>query len=143
MSQQPEPRIRGGRRVGAVGGRDDQGAAVVELALILPVLMLLVVGAVRFGVAFNAKIEMSGAAREAARWLVVHPSDSAGAVTRAQQASPGLALTSAEIAITGLCTAGGGGPVTVTISRQYSLEVPFLPLPTPTVPVTGIGQMSC
>ena len=122
----------------------DEGAAMVEFALVLPVVMLLVVGAIRFGTAFNAKIEMSGAARDAARYLVVHPGDTSGAQTKAQSSSPNLNLTAAEITVTqvGTCTATtSNGSWRVTISRSYSLDVPLVSLPT--MSVTGIGEMSC
>ena len=131
----------------------EDGVASVELALILPVLMLLVIGMVRFGVAFNAKIEMTGAAREAARYVIAHQGASglaASALAAAQGASPGLNLTSAEVVIANttsggtLCAATAPyGEIRVTITRRYSLEVPFLPLPSPTIGVTGIGSFQC
>ena len=131
----------------------EDGVASVELALVLPVLLLLVIGMVRFGVAFNAKIEMTGAAREAARYVIANQGSAnvvANARTAAKHASPGLNLTDAEITITNV-TAGGSvcataapyGHIRVTITRRYSLKVPFLPLPTPTVGVTGIGDFQC
>ena len=126
------------------GVTHDEGAAMVEFALVLPLLMLLVVGAIRFGLAFNAKIEMSGAARDAARYLVVNPGDTSGATTKAQNSSPGLNLTTAEIAITqlGTCTTTtSNGSWRVTISRSYSLSVPLFSIPAATV--TGIGEMTC
>ena len=129
------------------------GVASVELALILPVLMLLVVGAVRFGIAFNAKIEMTGAAREAARYVIAHQGAanlSASALVAAQGASPGLDLTGAEVVITnttsgsGVCSSAAPyGEIRVTISRQYPLLVSLPPLSAVNVGVTGIGSFQC
>jgi Flp pilus assembly protein TadG len=45
----------------------DRGAVAVEFALILPVFLVLLVGMVDFGFAFNAKIALTQAAREGAR----------------------------------------------------------------------------
>jgi Flp pilus assembly protein TadG len=45
----------------------DRGAAAVEFALLLPVLLLLVFGIIDFGRALNAQITLTQAAREGAR----------------------------------------------------------------------------
>lgn len=121
------------------GVRSDTGAAMVEFALVLPLLLLLVVGMIRFGVAFNTKIEMSGAAREAARWMVLHPTDQAGARSVAQTAAPTLGLTNGEIAISSNCSLGSS--VTVTITRAVPMDIPFGP--TAALSVSGTGNMQC
>lgn len=51
--------------------RNPKGQALVEFALILPVLMLLLLGIVEFGRAWNAKQVLTDAAREGARLAVV------------------------------------------------------------------------
>jgi Flp pilus assembly protein TadG len=48
-------------------GRRDRGAAAVEFALLLPVLMLFIFGIIDFGRMVNAKITINEAAREGAR----------------------------------------------------------------------------
>ena len=45
----------------------DRGAAAVELALILPLLMVILGGVIDFGFAFNAQISLTHAAREGVR----------------------------------------------------------------------------
>jgi Flp pilus assembly protein TadG len=47
--------------------RSDRGAAAVEFALLLPVLILLVFGIVEFGRAYNLYLAVTHAAREGAR----------------------------------------------------------------------------
>lgn len=47
--------------------RGEQGAAVVELALVLPILMMFIFGIVEFGRGYNARIELTAAVREGAR----------------------------------------------------------------------------
>ena len=47
---------------------NDSGAALVEFALVLPLLMMIVLGMVSAGVGYNRKITMTHAAREAARY---------------------------------------------------------------------------
>ena len=54
------------RRLARSAARD-RGAAAVEFALLLPVLLLLVFGIIDFGRALNAQITLTQAAREGAR----------------------------------------------------------------------------
>jgi Flp pilus assembly pilin Flp len=54
-----------------VSGRGQDGAAAVEFALLLPLLVLLLFGFIQFGLAFNTRIQATNAAREAARQAVV------------------------------------------------------------------------
>jgi Flp pilus assembly protein TadG len=49
-------------------GRDERGAALVEFALILPLVMALILGLVSGGAAYNRKISMNGAVREGSRF---------------------------------------------------------------------------
>jgi Flp pilus assembly protein TadG len=58
--------------VGAWGQRGrrtpaDSGAAAVEMALLLPILLTVVFGIIEFGFAFNAQISLTQATREAVR----------------------------------------------------------------------------
>lgn len=61
-----------GRRMadsGKTSGRDDeQGASLVEFAMILPLLAALLVGIVTAGLALNGKNSINNAARESARY---------------------------------------------------------------------------
>lgn len=57
---------RRGRRL-----RGEQGVAMVEFALVLPLLMLVLVGIFEFGRTFNYWIDSTHLANEAARWAVV------------------------------------------------------------------------
>jgi Flp pilus assembly pilin Flp len=54
-----------------VSSRGQDGAAAVEFALLLPLLVLLLFGFIQFGLAFNTRIQATNAAREAARQAVV------------------------------------------------------------------------
>ena len=47
-------------------GRSERGAVLVELALVVPVLVLLIMGIVDYAVLFNQKIGLRGGVREAA-----------------------------------------------------------------------------
>lgn len=51
--------------------REDEGQAVVEFALVLPILMLVLLGLLQFGFLVNAKQQLEGVAREGAREYAV------------------------------------------------------------------------
>jgi Flp pilus assembly protein TadG len=129
----------------------DRGAAAVELALVLPVLLLLVMGIVEFGLAFNRQISLSGGAREGARWLSLHAADQAGAVTHTIDAGPTTpVLTAADVS---LCTGPAGGTcavgadcapgltATVIATQPFDVSIPFGPQLS--ITITGKGVMRC
>lgn len=80
---------------------DERGAALVEFALILPLLMSLVLGMVTGGAAYNTKLSMTSAVREGTRFGATLPNgtlDWANKVrSRVQELSGGdLAATNAN-----------------------------------------------
>ncbi|MHB8185055.1 MAG: TadE/TadG family type IV pilus assembly protein [Dermatophilaceae bacterium] len=76
----------------------DRGAAAVEMALVLPLLLFLLMGMIDFGRAYNAQIQLSAAAREGARLASLNatadPNDAnygnAAITARVGQAAGGL-----------------------------------------------------
>ncbi|MGD9798357.1 MAG: TadE/TadG family type IV pilus assembly protein, partial [Acidimicrobiia bacterium] len=56
--------------------RDEDGAAAVEFALILPVLVLLVFGIIEFGMAFKSSLTVTSATRSGARTASALPRES-------------------------------------------------------------------
>jgi Flp pilus assembly protein TadG len=57
--------------------RRDRGAAAVEMALLLPLLLLLIFGVIDFGRMLNAQITVTEAAREGARAAAIQNSQTA------------------------------------------------------------------
>ena len=53
----------------------DQGAAMVEFALVLPILLILLFGIIDFGLYFYNDLQLTQAARDAARYASVHNID--------------------------------------------------------------------
>lgn len=60
------------------GSSSEKGQSAVEFALVLPLLLVLLLGIVEFGWFLNAKITITGAAREGARHYAIHKNDTAG-----------------------------------------------------------------
>ena len=57
-----------------------EGIALVEFALILPVLILLLVGILDTGRVVNAYVTISNASREGARYAALHPTAAPSAI---------------------------------------------------------------
>jgi Flp pilus assembly protein TadG len=121
--------------------RSDRGSAAVELALVLPLLLLLVFGTIDFGRMIAWKITITQAAREGVRvWAlgngtatVPSAGDVQTAVSSAACASSTCAATAAETS----CT--DGQPTTVTVSYPFTFVTPVGALARllPGVPVSG------
>jgi Flp pilus assembly protein TadG len=103
-------------------GASDRGAAAVEFALVLPLLLLLVFGIIDFGRALNAQITLTQAAREGARLAAL--GQSAATVTSQAQAAA-TDLSPVTVAVTG-CAVGAGGTAnaTVTVTYHFSFLTP-------------------
>lgn len=66
--------------------RDVRGAAAVEFALILPVLMLIVFGIINYGDMLSVRQSVSQAASEGARAAAVDPGDEAAKIASGRKA---------------------------------------------------------
>lgn len=118
-------------------GRNDRGAAMVELALVLPVLVLLLVGIIEAGRAYGANVALQGAARDGAR-LVALGSGSA-AVESAVRATSGPADVTTISQIP--CGGTGTGTAQVTVRAEHQWRLPFVDLGVSTL--TATARMPC
>ena len=116
------------------------GAAAVELAFVLPVLLLMLFGIIEFGRAYNAQVSLTGAAREGARVMAVR-NDPTTARTATIAAAPSLSpsLASSNIAISP-ATCQAGQTVTLTATYPLSFSTPMFGT---TITLTGKGVMRC
>lgn len=82
--------------------QNENGAAAVEFALLLPLFTLILVGIIMFGLVFNSFLEITHAAREGVRWGALRE-DLDSIEARAQAAAPGInwALASTEVTLDG------------------------------------------
>lgn len=122
--------------------RSDQGATLIETALVLPLLLLLLFGIIEFGRVYNAQITMSHAAREGIREYVLSGNaNQARLVARA--AANGMNVTFPD-AFDGCPDPedNPGAPVTASVRTTVTIVIPFF---TPGLPlnVTGTGAMRC
>jgi len=103
--------------------KSDAGQAMVEFALVAPLLLMLVIGVFEFGRAWNDYQVITEAARAGARAAVVADAgvtqDSVVATIRHALSRAGLNPSGANISLTGW-RAGTGTPASVTIQYPYS-----------------------
>lgn len=99
----------------------ERGAAAVEMAIVLPLLLLILGGLVDFGRLYYTQLVLTNAAREGAR-TVTTGSTWSQAQTRVSQASGTLNVTPASappIAATASCGSGTDVVVTVSLSSPF------------------------
>lgn len=123
----------------------ERGAAAVEFAILLPVLVMLVMGIIEFGRAYNAQISLTHAARESVRVMAISnnpTSAKAAAVNAAVSLRPALkttevGITTTNTASTALCAAGATATVTLnySLSTMTGIAGPFT--------LTAKGVMQC
>lgn len=131
----------------------ERGAVAVEFALLAPVLIMLLLGIMEFGRAYNVQISLSNAAREGARVMAINyaaptatTTAKAAAISAASVLSPSLTndkiafkyqTTPASTPAPTACAAN----VQVTVTIDYNLSTmtgiagPF--------PMKGVGTMQC
>lgn len=117
-------------------GRHERGAAAVEFALVVPILLALILGMMIFGRAYQVQSSLSMAAREGARIMALDPDHvAATAEAAAVTAASNLGVPGA---VTATATACSGSPEITTVTVSHTFD--FLGV---TLPLSGKGVMRC
>ena len=122
-----------------VRDRDERGAALVEFALILPILVLFLFGIVEFGRAYSARIQLTSAVREGARAVAL--GDDGVAATQA--GAPGLSPALATSQINANSCTGPAAPPNATVSATYPFDYTIPLFGTGTWTLRATGVMRC
>jgi Flp pilus assembly protein TadG len=120
-------------------GKREEGSALIELALLLPVFLLLFVGMVDFGRGFFAAIEVTSAAEAAATYGSQQPTDTSGIQAAAVMAAGDLNNVTSTVATGCQCADGTSvdpgcnTPPTNCASNvvsyvQVTTNAPYIPL---------------
>jgi Flp pilus assembly protein TadG len=129
--------------------RGEDGAAAVEFALLLPVLLIILFGIIDFGRMYNTQITLTQAAREGVRQLAL------GNITDPTSATKAAAypIKASDITVTWTSCPAVPQPTdsaTVTATTAFSYVTPInsifnlLGLSTLAAPtITGKGEMRC
>jgi len=99
--------------------------ALIEAALVLPILLFLILGAMDFGRMFYTKMILTNGAREGANYLAYFPEDANNgyvdtfAAIYDETNSSNVEIVDTDVTYTGCCT--HGLPVEVTITKIVDL----------------------
>jgi hypothetical protein len=117
------------------GLKSEDGVAITEFALVIPVFMIVVAGLLAFGRVFFYWIEANHLANETARWAAVDrrpdPVKSLQQYARDSGGTVEFGNAKVCIAVPGGGTPALGGPIEVKISKPFSF-----------VPILGIGNVT-
>ena len=122
-----------------LSGKSERGAVAVEFALLAPILVMMLLGIMEFGRAYNVQITLTNAARESARSMAINNSQT-DARTAAKNAATQLtpSLVDGNIAFSANeCTVGSQMTVTInySLTTMAGIAGPFA--------MTGKGTMLC
>jgi Flp pilus assembly protein TadG len=126
--------------------RAEDGASLVEMAVILPLFLLLVFGALDFGRAFYLELELTGAAHAAAVYGSENPTDTIGMQNAAQDDAPNVPKLSVGTPTYGCECADGTAysascastPPCTTSNVVYRVNVTVTMTYTPMFPWPGV-----
>ena len=106
------------------GARDERGQALVEFALVLPILALLLFAIVQFGIVFTQYLALTDAVRAGAREAAVSrlaPDPAVSVESSVRRAA--VNLDQAELTVSVASTWRRGDPVTVSARYPYELNL--------------------
>jgi Flp pilus assembly protein TadG len=107
---------------------DDRGVVALEFVLVAPFLIALIFAIASFGAYFSMKVDVTSAARDAARDLALQETP-----TYPPDVTPSGVVT---------CAPGDtDGNASVTLTASYTFSIPLIPLGTK--PITATGTMRC
>jgi hypothetical protein len=113
---------------------NESGTALVEFAIIAPLLFLLVFGIIEFGRAYNAQNTLTHAAREGVREFAI-TQDAVAGENAAKNAA--TSLDSSQITAT-LSSCVPGDPASVTLQYPFTLRIAFFPVTSFTMQSEGV-----
>lgn len=114
--------------------RRDDGAALVEFALVLSLLVMITFGIIEFGRAYNAQVTLTHATREGVRVLAI-TGDQSKAIAATRDAAPTLAGGSLSVSAD---TCVPGRPTTVHATYPLTYDIPFFGSKTVTLDSTAV-----
>lgn len=131
--------------------RDERGGAMVEFAVVLPILVLFVFGIIEFGRAYSARIELTNSVREGVRTAALgrdacppvapEPTNflTDCIVASTKRAAPGLTASSITVTPT-VCPAAfvAGDKARVSATYPFKYDIPFFRRGTWTLSAEGV-----
>lgn len=134
--------------------RGDRGAAAVEFALVVPILLMVFLGIVNYGFVLAQQVSLNNGARQAARFAVVDGPTCDAVVAEFKDGSQTIGMPEAQVpapTVSGCSGDGAAKPCTgsspgdnvvVTFTRTAPAVVPIFPFPD-TFTTSGEATMRC
>ena len=125
---------------------DERGAAAVEFAMILPLLILLVFGIVQFSLAYNRQQGLHAAAREGARIASLPQTTQSEITSRVNSSLSGIPFSASPTItitpnVTKPCDQRSGATVVVQVQGVTQLDIPLWG--NQSLTLTGRGEFRC
>ena len=104
-------------------GSAERGSAAVEFALVMPLVFVVTLGLVQVGLLVRDRSLVEAAARAGARAAAVQPDDAAA---RDAAVSAAVGIDGSALAVAVTREPGRGAPVTVDVTYDDPVRVPFV-----------------
>lgn len=110
----------------------ERGQSMVELAISLTVMLMLLAGAVEFGIALFQFVQLRDAAQEGALYGSIHPGDDTNITARVRSASPSPIDLQNDPGVTIAINYPDGAPncegkgIQVNVSYPHQISMPFI-----------------
>jgi Flp pilus assembly protein TadG len=122
-------------------GQAECGQSLLELAILLPVLLLVLLGILDVGRLYMTMVAINDAAAEGASYAASYPTRTEQIQQRAAESSTALTtIDPSMVVVTYVDPPSSGQPITVTVEYDYDLMTPVLSaiVPGGTLRVRGI-----
>jgi Flp pilus assembly protein TadG len=123
-------------------GRNERGQTAVEFALVAPLLVILLLAIIQFGIAFHNYVTITDAARAGARKAIV-ARFGGGNFDDAKQTVRDAASQLDQAKLTPTVTAPSmtaGSLVTVTVTYPYTIDIPLIGLTIKNGTLTAVAK---
>lgn len=106
--------------------RNDKGQSLVEFSLIIPIIVLMIMAIIEFGLMFNAYLTINNSSREGARYAAVGGTD-AEIVAKIISTAPKLKSEYISVSIVpSEANRSRGDTVTVYVTYDYKVLIPLM-----------------
>lgn len=124
--------------------KHERGAAAVEFALVVPLLLVMLFGIIDVGWVFGQQLAVTAAAREGARLFAIGSTEDAGAAQTAAEARVAeLVPGTPTFSYPSLCTSAPDDELTMVVTIPLTDLTGWLESIAPTATLEGTGSMRC